>query len=112
MTLIVATALFCFLKHVPGKKKLSLVLPYNHVCKKAMNLQLINPFAHENFPEHVDVSIDTNAQCVRFNNGNSRFAGSFIAIGRTEGVVAILDIETRAYLRFLVGHVKAVTTLW
>lgn len=77
-----------------------------------MNLQLLNPFAHENFPERVESSIDANAQCVRFNSGSSRFAGSYLAIGRTDGCVAILDLATRAYLRFLEGHVKAVTSLW
>jgi COMPASS component SWD1 len=77
-----------------------------------MNLQLLNPFAHESFPERVDVSIDANAQCVRFNAGSSRFAGSYIAIGRVDGCVGILDLDTRAYLRFLEGHVKAVTSLW
>lgn len=77
-----------------------------------MNLQLLNPFAHENFPERVDSSIDANAQCVRFNSGSSRFAGSYLAIGRTDGRVAIFDVATRAYLRFLEGHVKAVITLW
>lgn len=77
-----------------------------------MNLQLLNPFAHENFPERVESSIDANAQCVRFNSGSSRFAGSYLAIGRTDGCVAILDLATRAYLRFLEGHVKTVTSLW
>lgn len=77
-----------------------------------MNLQLLNPFAHENFPERVETSIDANAQCVRFNSGSNRFAGSYLAIGRTDGRVAILDLATRAYLRFLEGHVKAVICLW
>ena len=76
-----------------------------------MNLQLLNPFAHENFPERVDTSLDANAQCVRYNTGTSRFAGSLVAVGRTDGAVSILDGETRAYLRFLEGHVKAVTSL-
>lgn len=82
------------------------------VPTNSMNLQLLNPFAHENFPERVDSSIDANAQCVRFNSGSSRFAGSYLAIGRTDGRVAIFDVATRAYLRFLEGHVKAVITLW
>ena len=76
-----------------------------------MNLQLLNPFAHENFPERVGTSLDANAQCVRFNAGTSRFAGSLEAIGRTDGSVSVLDIETRGYLRYLEGHVKGVTAL-
>lgn len=76
-----------------------------------MNLQLLNPFAHENFPERVDLSLDANAQCIRYNGGTSRFAGSLAAIGRTDGCVSILDMETRRYLRFMEGHVKAVTSL-
>ena len=77
-----------------------------------MNLQLINPFA-QNYPERVDISIDACAQSVAFNGkGKSGFAGNFVAIGRTDGCVAVLDLETQGYLRFLEGHVKAVTCVW
>lgn len=77
-----------------------------------MNLQLINPFA-QNFPERVDSSIDACAQCVSFNGkGTSRFAGNLVAVGRNDGGVSVLDLETRAYVRVLEGHVKAVTSVW
>lgn len=77
-----------------------------------MNFELTNPFA-QNFPERVDTSLDACAQCVRFNNSTtSRFAGNFVAIGRNDGGVTVLDLETKGYLRFLEGHVKAITTVW
>lgn len=81
------------------------------ICPSVMNLQLINPFAQNNFPENVDLKLDANAQCVAFNAGTSQFAGSYLAIGRNDGKITILDHETRNYLCYLEGHVKTVKSL-
>ncbi|BGP16354.1 hypothetical protein JCM10213_004895 [Rhodosporidiobolus nylandii] len=74
-----------------------------------MNLELLNPFS-SSFPEHVDTSIDVAALCARFNPKGA-FAGHYLAVGRTDGMVAVLDFETKNYVRWLEGHVKAVTSI-
>lgn len=78
-----------------------------------MNAQLLNPFAHDT-PDSVDSTLEhANASCIRFNhsgcNSNSIFSGHYLAAGRTDGLVNIWDIETKGILRWLEGHVKAIT---
>ncbi|GAA5850393.1 hypothetical protein JCM8547_001861 [Rhodosporidiobolus lusitaniae] len=74
-----------------------------------MNLELLNPFT-TSFPEAFDSSVDVAALCARFNP-HGTFAGHYLAIGRLDGVVAVLDFETRNIVRWLEGHVKQVTTV-
>ncbi|GAA5975983.1 hypothetical protein JCM11641_002858 [Rhodosporidiobolus odoratus] len=74
-----------------------------------MNLELLNPFT-TSFPENYDTSVDVAALCARFNP-KGVFAGQYLAVGRLDGVVAVLDYETRNVVRWLEGHVKAVTSL-
>jgi COMPASS component SWD1 len=44
-------------------------------------------------------------------NPKGVFAGNYIAVGRLDGVVAVLDFETKNIVRWLEGHVKAVTSV-
>ncbi|GAA6063382.1 hypothetical protein JCM10212_001481 [Sporobolomyces blumeae] len=74
-----------------------------------MNLELTNPFT-TSFPEKHDSSIDVNALVARFNP-SGLFAGHYIAVGQLDGVVVVLDFETKNIVRWLQGHVKAVTTV-
>ncbi|GAA5858180.1 hypothetical protein JCM1840_001074 [Sporobolomyces johnsonii] len=74
-----------------------------------MNLELLNPFS-TSFPENFDTSIDAAALCARFNPSGV-FAGHYLAVGRLDGVVAVLDFETKNIVRWLEGHVKAVTSV-
>ncbi|KAL8277331.1 hypothetical protein RQP46_010284 [Phenoliferia psychrophenolica] len=74
-----------------------------------MNLELLNPFA-QGFPENFETSIEAAGLCARFNP-RGVFAGHFLAVGRLDGAVAVYDFETKGVVRWLEGHVKAVTTL-
>lgn len=69
-----------------------------------------DPFS-TNFPENFDTSIDAGALSARFNP-QGLFAGHYLAVGRIDGTVAVLDFETKNIVRWLEGHVKAVTALW
>ncbi|KDN53124.1 WD40 repeat-like protein [Tilletiaria anomala UBC 951] len=75
-----------------------------------MNGTLQNPFAHDT-PDSVDsVLAYAAATCCRYNKGhwNLVFSGQLVATGRTDGVVAIWDAETKRIVRWLVGHTKTV----
>ncbi|GAA5845463.1 hypothetical protein JCM9279_003041 [Rhodotorula babjevae] len=74
-----------------------------------MNLELLNPFT-TSFPENFDTSIDAAAVCARFNS-SGLFAGHYLAVGRQDGPVVVLDFETRSIVRWFDGHVKAVTSV-
>ncbi|KWU47190.1 WD40 repeat-like protein [Rhodotorula sp. JG-1b] len=74
-----------------------------------MNVDLLNPFS-TSVPENFDSSVDAAALCARFNP-RGLYAGHYIAVGRLDGVVAVIDFETKNIVRWLEGHVKAVTTV-
>ncbi|GAA5988995.1 hypothetical protein JCM5350_001744 [Sporobolomyces pararoseus] len=74
-----------------------------------MNLELTSPFT-TTFPENYESSLDVAAQTARFNP-SGLFAGHYIAIGRQDGVVLVLDFETKNVVRWLEGHVKTVTVV-
>ncbi|GAA5885881.1 hypothetical protein JCM6882_004189 [Rhodosporidiobolus microsporus] len=74
-----------------------------------MNLELLNPFS-TSFPENFDTSVDAAALCARFNP-RGVFAGHYLAVGRLDGVVSVVDFETKNIVRWLEGHVKAVTSV-
>lgn len=61
-------------------------------------------------PENFDSSVDAAALCARFNP-RGLYAGHYLAVGRLDGVVAVLDFETKDIVRWLEGHVKAVTSV-
>lgn len=71
---------------------------------------MLDPFA-QGFPENFETSIEAAGLCARFNP-RGVFAGHFLAVGRLDGAVAVYDFETKGVVRWLEGHVKAVTTLW
>ncbi|KAH8930126.1 WD40 repeat-like protein [Atractiella rhizophila] len=74
-----------------------------------MNLELLNTFAQE-LPEFVESSLDASALIARFNP-RGKFAGHFLAVGRSDGCVSIIDLETKGIVRFLEGHVKAISAI-
>lgn len=77
-----------------------------------MNAQLLNPFTLD-IPDAVNFTLDT-ADCttLSFNHSpTSPFAGHYLAVGRSDGLITIWDIETKSVLRLLSGHVRGVTGL-
>lgn len=52
-----------------------------------------------------------HANCLAFNGGRGFFAGSYIAVGRSDGIIAVWDLETRSVLRWVAAHVKVVTSV-
>lgn len=74
------------------------------------DLLRIDPFSNS-FPENFDTSVDAAALCARFNP-RGVFAGHYLAVGRMDGIVSVLDFETKNIVRWLEGHVKAVTSVW
>ncbi|PWN90234.1 WD40 repeat-like protein [Acaromyces ingoldii] len=70
-----------------------------------------NPFAVQ-APDSVESILDNAAaSCIEFNHGPGLFAGQYLASGRSDGYVAIWDIETKGLVRWLEGHVKTVTSV-
>ncbi|KAM0791350.1 hypothetical protein ACM66B_005818 [Microbotryomycetes sp. NB124-2] len=74
-----------------------------------MDVNLLNPF-NQSYPEHFDSSIDAGALCARFNP-RGKFAGHLLAVGRQNGVVTVLDFETKGCLKVLEGHVRPISAL-
>ncbi|KAH8830539.1 WD40 repeat-like protein [Flagelloscypha sp. PMI_526] len=70
-----------------------------------MNAQLLNPFQISH-PTAVQTSLLSNALFARFDS-----SGRYLAAGRYDGSVAIWDVELKAVVRWLDGHVKAVTSI-
>ncbi|KAF8075966.1 WD40 repeat-like protein [Lyophyllum atratum] len=70
-----------------------------------MNESLISPF-NITHPTAVQTSLFASALFARFDP-----SGRYIGVGGTSGAAAIWDLETRARIRWLEGHVKAVTSL-
>lgn len=78
--------------------------PLTRACPSA------DPFTQD-YPENFETSIAAEAVCARFNP-RGLFGGHFLAVGRNDGIVTVLDFETKGVVRFFEGHVKAVTTVW
>ncbi|KAH0587078.1 hypothetical protein H2248_005896 [Termitomyces sp. 'cryptogamus'] len=70
-----------------------------------MNESLINPF-NLTHPTAVQASLFASAAFARFDP-----SGRYLGVGRSNGAAAVWDLETRARIRSLEGHVKAVTSL-
>ncbi|KAF9468770.1 WD40 repeat-like protein [Collybia nuda] len=70
-----------------------------------MNESLISPF-NITHPTAVQTSLFASALFARFDP-----SGRYVGAGRNNGAAAIWDLETRAPVRWLEGHVKAVTSL-
>ncbi|KAN0066185.1 chromatin binding protein [Thecaphora frezii] len=76
-----------------------------------MNAQLLNPFAQP-IPDSVSATLNnTDATLCRFNRGRTIFSGQYLAVGQLDGSVAIWDVETRAVLRVLEGHIRPVSSI-
>ncbi|KAF9076659.1 WD40 repeat-like protein [Rhodocollybia butyracea] len=70
-----------------------------------MNESLINPF-NITHPTAVQASLFALGSFARFDP-----SGRFVGVGRFDGVATIWDLDTKSAVRWLDGHVKAVTSL-
>ncbi|KAH7931415.1 WD40 repeat-like protein [Leucogyrophana mollusca] len=70
-----------------------------------MNASLLNPFTITH-PTAVQTSLVSGASFARFDP-----SGKYVAAGRSDGSAAIWDLDTRAAIRWLEGHVKSVTSV-
>ncbi|KAF5361589.1 hypothetical protein D9757_011556 [Collybiopsis confluens] len=70
-----------------------------------MNESLISPF-NLTHPTAIQTSLFALGSFARFDP-----SGRFVGVGRYDGVATIWDLETKASIRWLDGHVKAVTSL-
>ncbi|KAF7354969.1 COMPASS complex protein [Mycena sanguinolenta] len=70
-----------------------------------MNESLISPF-NITHPTTVQTSLFALASFARFDP-----TGRYVATGRVDGTATIWDLDTRAAIRILDGHVKAVSSL-
>ncbi|KAJ3817601.1 WD40 repeat-like protein [Lentinula raphanica] len=70
-----------------------------------MNESLISPFNFSH-PTAVQTSLFALGSFARFDP-----SGRFVGVGRFDGLATIWDLETKAAVRWLDGHVKAVTSL-
>lgn len=74
-----------------------------------MNRELQDPFAQD-FPDTVESTLDSLAIISKFNPCGI-FAGQYLAIGRLDGYVTVVDFETKRTIKLLMGHVKPVSAL-
>ncbi|KAJ9123879.1 hypothetical protein QFC22_000667 [Naganishia vaughanmartiniae] len=75
-----------------------------------MNQHLLNPFAQD-YPDSVDAAIETTAQRCRFNKTRGTWAGHLIATGCSDGLVEVVDLDTKDVIRNFDGHVRGVESL-
>lgn len=75
-----------------------------------MNQQLLNPFAQD-YPDAVEAAIDSTAQRCRFNKTRGTWAGHLLASGCSDGLVEVVDLDTKEAIRSFDGHVKGVESL-
>ncbi|KAJ9097602.1 hypothetical protein QFC21_004636 [Naganishia friedmannii] len=75
-----------------------------------MNQHLLNPFAQD-YPDSVDAAIETTAQRCRFNKTRGTWAGHLIASGCSDGLVEVVDLDTKDVIRNFDGHVRGVESL-
>jgi len=76
-----------------------------------MNVDFLSSFGSDAIPEQVSETIQASALVARFNP-YGLYAGHFLAVGRSDGIVSIYDFETKNIVRVLEGHVKAITAIW
>ena len=60
------------------------------------------------FDYNPDERDEVGSTCARFMPGTNAFGGRYLAVGRGDGTVAIVEMETRLPLMQLRGHVKHV----
>ena len=71
----------------------------------SLNLFHSDPF-NITYPTAVQASLPSQCSLARFD-----CSGRFVAAGRNDGSAAIWDLETRAAVRWLEGHVKGITSV-
>lgn len=69
------------------------------------NTLSLNPFTIT-YPTAVQTSLNSGASFAKFD-----YSGRFVAAGRPDGIAIIWDLDTRAPVRWLDGHVKAITSV-
>lgn len=67
---------------------------------------LADPFGSLAYPNAVQTSLFAYALFARFDP-----SGRYIGAGRYDGGASVWDLETRAEVKTLVGHVKTVTSI-
>ena len=70
-----------------------------------LNIFCPDPF-NITYPTAVQASLPSQCSLARFDR-----SGRFVAAGRSDGSAAIWDLETRAAVRWLEGHVKGITSV-
>ncbi|VDC02495.1 unnamed protein product [Peniophora sp. CBMAI 1063] len=70
-----------------------------------MNASLLNPF-NITYPTAVQTSLPSQALLAKFDS-----TGRYVAAGQHNGAVLVWDLETRATVRWLEGHVRAITNI-
>lgn len=83
------------------------VIPELNLCA---TLPYADPFAQD-YPDSVDAAIDSTAQRCRFNKTRGTWAGHLLASGCSDGLVEVVDLDTKDIIRSYDGHVKAVESL-
>ncbi|TDL29608.1 WD40 repeat-like protein [Rickenella mellea] len=67
---------------------------------------LTNPFNNIAYPTAVQTSLPSGASFARYDP-----SGRYIAGGRPDGTAVVWELDTKASIRWLEGHVKAVTSV-
>lgn len=67
---------------------------------------LTDPFGSSNYPTAVLAALPSGASFARFDP-----SGRWVAGGRPDGLALVWALDTRAIVRYLDGHVKAVTSI-
>lgn len=73
------------------------------------NTSLLSPFLLD-YPSSLSHTLDDSASCISFNP-HGYFAGSFIAVGRTDGCISIWDVLTHDVVWVENGHARQVESV-
>ena len=92
-----------------GWRYFSLVRVESHSISCIMNItksRLLDPFSSTHHPTAVQTSLYSQASFSKFDP-----TGRFVAAGLADGSARIWDLDTKSTVRWLEGHVKAVTSV-
>lgn len=78
-------------------------------CAAFRNTSLLSPFLLD-YPSSLSHTLDDSASCIAFNP-TGYFAGSFVAVGRTDGCISIWDVLTHDVVWVETGHAKQVESV-
>jgi hypothetical protein len=78
-------------------------------CPLSRNTSLLSPFLLD-YPSSLSHTLDDSASCISFNP-TGYFAGSFVAVGRTDGCISIWDVLTHDVVWVETGHAKQVESV-